>query len=103
MRNEPAGAPVDTVDARGIDLALLSNPERTIVKDFRQFQICSKIKSGVIDTAVSCAEGEEPLFARQPFIAYLEIDGMPMTLIVNHFKSKRGGGQKRNPGVSLNR
>ncbi len=88
---------LDTVDARGTDLALLSHPARVVIKDFSQHQSCSQIVTEISDPAVSCTEGEEPLFARQPFIVNLEIDGVPLTVIVNHFKSKRGGEEETEP------
>lgn len=88
---------LDTADARGTDLALLSNPRRIVIRDVDQYQTCSQIETEIHDSAVSCADGQEPLFARQPLIVDLEVDRLPLTVIVNHFKSKRGGEAETEP------
>lgn len=78
-------------DARGIDNALLSDPRRVRIDDVVLRQTCSPVPTGIIDASVSCAAGQEPLFGRPPLQIEALVDGNPLVIYVNHFKSKRGG------------
>jgi predicted extracellular nuclease len=81
----------ESADGRGIDVALLTDPRRVTIDGVALRQTCWPIATGVQDGSVQCPPGEEPLFSRPPLEVALEIDGEPMTIFVNHFKSKRGG------------
>ena len=81
----------ESADGRGIDVALLSDPRRVVVGEVFLHQLCTPLSTGVHDRSVQCTAGEEPLFSRPPLEVGLRIDGEPLTIIVNHFKSKRGG------------
>jgi predicted extracellular nuclease len=81
----------DSPDARGIDDALLSNPRRARVGEVVLRQTCSPVPTEITDPAIQCATNEHPLFGRPPLQVTAEIDGAPYTLLINHFKSKRGG------------
>ncbi len=81
----------ESPDARGIDNALLSDPGRVVVEEVALRQACSAAPADVLDPSVTCPPGEEPLFGRPPLQVKARLDGRPVTLFVNHFKSKRGG------------
>ena len=81
----------ETPDARGIDNALLSDPRRVTIGSVALRQTCSPVPTGIADPTVSCPAGEEPLFGRPPLEVTARVDGAPMVLYVNHFKSKRDG------------
>lgn len=81
----------ESADGRGIDVALLSDPRRVTIDWVALRQTCWLMATGVHDGSVQCLPGEEPLFSRPPLEVALEVDGEPMTIFVNHFKSKRGG------------
>ncbi len=81
----------ESPDGRGIDNALLSDPQRVTVVGQRLHQVCSPVPTQVVDASISCPDGESPLFGRPPLQVDLTIDGRPHTVFVNHFKSKRGG------------
>ena len=87
----------DSADGRGIDVALLSDPRRVSVESAQLHQACAPLATGVHDGSIRCPPGEEPLFSRPPLEAALRVDGEPMTLFVNHFKSKRGGELETTP------
>ncbi len=82
---------LESVDARGIDLALLSNPRRVQVNNVELRQACFGAETGIFDRSIKCEPGDDPLFSRPPLQVDLSIDGASHVLIVNHFKSKRGG------------
>ncbi|MCA9973675.1 MAG: lamin tail domain-containing protein [Anaerolineales bacterium] len=81
----------ESADARGIDVALLSDPRRVRVTAVARAQHCTGIDTGIDDPQVDCPAGQWPLFSRPPLRVALMVDGEPLTLVVNHFKSKRGG------------
>ncbi len=54
-------------------------------------QGCSTIPTEADDGSINCPAGEFPLFSRPPLQAILTVDGQHLMVIVNHFKSKRGG------------
>ena len=81
----------ESADGRGIDVALLSDPRHISIHDAVLHQTCSSLATGVWDSDIECAPGEEPLFSRPPLEISLDLDGNPLTIIVNHFKSKSGG------------
>jgi hypothetical protein len=84
----------ESLDARGIDNALLSNPNRVVIQQAALRQGCGRFATGVSDPTTLCPAGEEPLFDRPPLQVELTVDGQPYTLFVNHFKSKREGEQE---------
>lgn len=81
----------DSPDARGIDNALLSDPRRVTVDEVALRQTCSPVPTDIVDPAVTCEAGQEPLFGRPPLQVLARVDGEPTAIFVNHFKSKRGG------------
>ncbi len=81
----------ESADARGIDVALLSDPRRVSVDGIDLHQTCSPIATGILDSNIRCPSGEEPLFSRPPLEVLAQVDEEPLAIIVNHFKSKRGG------------
>lgn len=81
----------ESPDARGADLALLSNPTRILVDDIALIQRCTEVQTEVVDPTVACPAGQQPLFSRPPLQVRVTVDGYELVLIVNHFKSKRGG------------
>ncbi|RMG99289.1 MAG: hypothetical protein D6706_05755 [Chloroflexi bacterium] len=81
----------ESADGRGIDVALLSDPRRVTVLHAELKQTCTRLLTDIEDPNVDCPMGDDPLFSRPPLQVTLEIDGQPLTIIVNHFKSKRGG------------
>ncbi|MBK8987313.1 MAG: lamin tail domain-containing protein [Chloroflexi bacterium] len=87
----------ESPDARGIDLALLSNPNRAQVQAAHLRQTCTDIKTGIADATAVCPTGQSPLFSRPPLQVDLLIDGQPLTVYVNHFKSKLGGEAETEP------
>lgn len=82
---------LESADVRGIDVALLSNPQIVEVQAIQLRQTCSPLRTGIADPTITCPVGEEPLFSRPPLQVDLLISGQPVTVLVNHFKSKRGG------------
>ncbi|MCB0034397.1 MAG: endonuclease/exonuclease/phosphatase family protein, partial [Anaerolineales bacterium] len=85
----------ESFDVRGIDTALLSNPQLVTVQDVQLAQGCSPLATGL--EGFDCPAGEEPLFSRPPLLVTLAINNQPLTVIVNHFKSKRGGDDETEP------
>ncbi len=81
----------ESADQRGIDVALLSQPERVklLAADLRQG--CTRINTGIKDGTADCPSGQQPLFSRPPLEVSLLVEGRPITMFINHFKSKRGG------------
>ena len=78
-------------DARGSDLAVMSDPRHVLVTNVNQKQACTALDTGVSDPNITCSGGMQPLFSRPPLQVDVLIDDVPLTIIVNHFKSKRGG------------
>lgn len=78
-------------DSRGSDVALMSNYEQIVVTKLKQLQACSELDTGIIDSSISCNGTMQPLFSRPPLLVELEVNKTPLTVVVNHFKSKRGG------------
>lgn len=73
--------------------ALLTGTDRVQVLDAESLQGCSPVDYAVLDPGV-CAIGEFPLFDRPPLVAELSVQAAgaayPLTVIVNHWKSKAG-------------
>ncbi len=73
--------------------ALLTRTDRVQVLDAQSLQGCSPVDYAVLDPGV-CAIGEFPLFDRPPLVAELSVQAAgaayPLTVIVNHWKSKAG-------------
>ena len=84
---------VDGPDVRGIDVGLLTRSDRVMVVSAEARQTCTDLDDGFgpgVDPNFPCPEGENPLFSRPPLVVHLTVDGFPLTVIVNHFKSKGG-------------
>lgn len=81
----------ESADARGIDVALLSDPRRVAVQSAALRQTCTVLDTGITDATAGCPAGQQPLFSRPPLAVAAMVDGRPFTITVNHFKSKRGG------------
>lgn len=81
----------ESPDVRGIDVALLSNPQRVTVQSIQLRQTCTQLQTGIADASITCPAGEQPLHSRPPLQVTVQVDGRPMTLFVNHLKSKREG------------
>jgi predicted extracellular nuclease len=81
----------ESADARGIDVALLSDPRLVVIQEAALRQTCTGLDTGIVDAAIHCPAGEQPLFSRPPLVVKALVSGRPFTLFVNHFKSKRGG------------
>lgn len=88
---------LESADVRGIDLALLSDPNRVQVQNAQLRQTCTAIDTGIFDETAVCPEGQAPLFSRPPLQVDLTIDGAPLMVYVNHFKSKLGGAAETEP------
>lgn len=80
----------ESADVRGIDVALLSDPRRVTIIEAALRQGCTAIETGIVDDTLDCSDGQEPLFSRPPLQVAVLVDQRPFTIIVNHFKSKRG-------------
>lgn len=81
----------DSPDVRGIDLALLSDPRQAQVESVTLRQSCTELNTGIRDETAVCPANQSPLFSRPPLQVDLQVNGLPLTVYVNHFKSKRGG------------
>ena len=92
-----AVAHLESADLRGIDVALLYDPRRATLMDMRLHQVCARLETGIRDPQLSCPAGEWPLSSRPPLQVDLLVDGRPLTLFVNHFKSKLGGELETTP------
>ncbi|MDX1415377.1 MAG: lamin tail domain-containing protein [Candidatus Promineifilaceae bacterium] len=84
----------DSVDSRGLDVALLSNPQHVRIKSVHLRQGCTTIETTIQDPNIHCPPGENPLFGRPPLQVDMFINGEAYTIFVNHFKSKRGGARE---------
>ncbi|MCB9006710.1 MAG: lamin tail domain-containing protein [Ardenticatenaceae bacterium] len=82
---------LESADVRGIDVALLSNPNSVNVQSAQLMQTCTALETAVQDSRLECPAGQAALFSRPPLQVELLVAERPFTLIVNHFKSKRGG------------
>lgn len=82
---------LESADVRGIDVALLTQPGRVVVETAVLQQSCTAIDTGISDPTIDCPAGEQPLYSRPPLQVKLTVDGEPLTAIVLHMKSKRGG------------
>lgn len=82
---------LESVDVRGIDVALLTHPDHVEVMDIALRRACSPIATGIIDVSAACAANQEPLFSRPPLQVKATLYGEAYTFLVNHFKSKRDG------------
>ena len=82
---------LESADSRGIDVALFSDPRRIEIESAQLRQVCSAISTGIHDETIQCPAEEEPLFSRPPLEVELLADGEPLTVFINHFKSKREG------------
>ena len=74
--------------------ALLTRTDRVQVLAAQSRQACSRTDYGVVAPDI-CASGQYPLFDRPPLVVDLAVTGdwgapFPLTVIVNHFKSKAG-------------
>lgn len=74
--------------------ALLTRTDRVRVLSLASPQSCSPVDYGVVDPG-ACPAGLFPLFDRPPLLADLMVensrgDAMALSVIVNHWKSKRG-------------
>jgi predicted extracellular nuclease len=81
----------ESADARGIDVAMLTDPRQVVVQSNELRQTCTAVDTGIIDDSIECPAGEFPLSSRPPLQANVTIDGREYIVYVNHFKSKRGG------------
>ncbi len=82
---------LESPDMRGIDLALLSQPDRVTVQSAELRQGCTLLETGVSDARFDCPAGQAMLFSRPPLLVEVLVAERPFTIIVNHFKSKLGG------------
>ncbi|WP_420630355.1 lamin tail domain-containing protein [Candidatus Leptofilum sp.] len=82
---------LESADVRGIDLALMSNPNLVMVQSARLMQTCTVLETEVNDVRLDCPAGQDVLFSRPPLMVKVLVEERPFTIIVNHFKSKRGG------------
>lgn len=82
---------LESADVRGIDVALLSDPTAVTVQSAELKQSCTQLETGILDAQFSCPAGQDALFSRPPLLVELLVAERPLTLIINHFKSKRGG------------
>lgn len=87
----------ESADVRGIDVALLSDPRRVTVRQVQLRQTCAPLSTDIADPSLTCDFGEDPLFSRPPLQVDAAVDGAPVTILVNHFKSKRGGEAQTEP------
>lgn len=88
---------LESIDARGIDLALMTHPDVVAVQNAQLRQACSPLETGLEDASIACPTGETPLFSRPPLQADLLVNGEALTIFVNHFKSKREGEAETTP------
>ena len=82
---------LESADARGIDVALLTHPALVTVLDMGLRQSCTLFDTGITDQTIDCPGLQSPLFSRPPLQVDTEIGGQTITFLVNHFKSKSGG------------
>ncbi len=85
---------LDSPDVRGSDVALMTDSRRVSVADIALNQVCTPLLTDVEDPNAGCSDNTYPLYSRPPLSALLNVDGERLFVIVNHFKSKRGGAAK---------
>lgn len=85
---------LDGPDERGADVALLSNPTRAAVLGVEIRQTCTALETDISDPDLDCPPDQAPLHGRPPLQVELLADGQPLFVLVNHFKSKRGGAEE---------
>ncbi|MGB3715115.1 MAG: endonuclease/exonuclease/phosphatase family protein [Candidatus Promineifilaceae bacterium] len=88
---------IDSPDTRGSDVALMTDTRRVNVEDIALNQECTALRTDVIDPHAGCSENTYPLYSRPPLSAQLIVDGERFFVLVNHFKSKRGGAAETAP------
>lgn len=88
---------LESPDLRGIDVGLLSDPRRVEVVNAVLHQVCTPLPTGIRDRTIQCPAGQHPLSSRPPMQIDVLVDGRPLTLFVNHFKSKLGGEAETEP------
>ena len=90
-----AAALIEGPDGRGIDVGYLYRKDRLRLLSLEQAQACTELQVPEPDIACRQANGSAgwALYSRPPLIARFEAvaTGGRITLIANHFKSKRGG------------
>lgn len=87
----------ESADLRGIDTAVLTNPTRITVNTVQLHQGCTPVDTGSEDDSINCPAGQHPLFSRPVLEVSVLADGQPLTVLMNHFKSKSGGEQETEP------
>ncbi len=87
----------ESADARGIDVALFSDPRLVTVTAAALRQGCTPIETGITDDSITCPAGQQPLFSRPPLQVDVTVSEIDYTIFVNHFKSKRGGEAETTP------
>ncbi len=86
---------LESDDARGIDVALLSDPRRAFITAVSLQRACTTLDTGL--PRGLCPAGETRLFSRPPIEVKLLLDSQPFVIYVNHFKSKLGGEEETTP------
>ena len=79
----------DGPDSRGLDVALLTDPQFVKIISTDYLQTCSDIDTGIEDSRIACSQGQNPLFGRPPLKVETQINGQSYMFFVVHFKSKR--------------
>lgn len=96
-----AAALIEGPDGRGIDVGFLYRRERLRLISLEQAQACTELEVPEPDIACRQADGTAgwALYSRPPLIGRFEVvaTGGRITLIANHFKSKRGGDAATTP------
>ncbi|MCI0730792.1 MAG: hypothetical protein L0332_29270 [Chloroflexi bacterium] len=87
----------ESADARGIDVALLTDPRRVTIEAVELRQGCTSVDTDVSDPLAACPAGQDPLFDRPPLEVQAIVEGRPFVFLVNHFKSKREGEAETEP------
>ncbi|WP_420644661.1 lamin tail domain-containing protein [Candidatus Leptofilum sp.] len=82
---------LESADVRGIDLALMSHPDLVTMQSAQLMQTCTVLETEVFDAQLDCPAGQDALFSRPPLLVEVLVAERPFTIIINHFKSKRGG------------
>ncbi len=78
-------------DARGIDVAMLLNPDVVTPQAIGALQSCTLLDTGIRDGMVSCPQPQDPLHSRPPLLVKTAIGHNRIAFLVVHLKSKRGG------------
>ncbi len=88
---------LESPDARGIDVALFTDPREVKVLESSLQQTCTPIETGIYDPTIVCERLQQPLFSRPPLQVQVLVGERPFTIFVNHFKSKREGAAETAP------